>query len=227
MHKPLTVAAIALLSFSFSLATPAAATINANNIPGLDAKVLKLAMNGYRWAAKQGKVTNHDVITIVDYTKPSYSKRMWVISLKSGKVLMNTRVTHGQNSGQIQAIDFSNTPESRKTSLGVYTTANTYYGKHGKSMRLHGLQRGVNDNAWRRAIVFHPAKYASEDYFQRKGKLGRSWGCLAVDPKVANQFINYTKGGSVIFAYAKPIEATAAVKNKIEISENNAFVVND
>lgn len=170
-------------------------------VPGLNTKVVRVAMNAHRWAVKTGRVKNKNILTIVDYTKPASQKRLWVVNLRTGKVLMHTFVAHGVNSGSLRSTRFSNRVNSRQTSLGVFTTARVYYGKHGRSMRLHGLQKGVNHNAWRRAIVVHPAWYATATYRAQKGKVGNSWGCLALDPQVSKRFIRLTKGGSVIFSY--------------------------
>ena len=176
------------------------------NAPTLNAHALQLAVNGYQWAQKHNHVTNPNVLTVIDFTLPSAEKRLWVIDLSSSKILLNTYTTHGKNSGLNYATHFSNDPRSNETSLGVYQTLNTYQGEHGLSLRINGLEKGVNDNALRRAVVIHPAIYATSDYVNQNHRTGRSWGCFAVSPAVSQQFINLTKNGSIIFAYAKPIE---------------------
>ena len=172
--------------------------IKIKNTQGLNPKVLHMALSGYQWAVSKGKVKNKRYLTVVDYSKPSSQKRLWVIDLKKGKVKMKLHVSHGVNTGGTYSTRFSNKVNSRQTSLGVFTTANTYYGKHGLSLRLNGLERGINNNARKRAIVVHPAKYVSST------NVGRSWGCLALNPAYSKRLINLTKGGSVIFAYGKP-----------------------
>lgn len=171
---------------------------------GLSPRVLEHALNGYHWALTHGNVNNPTILTIVDFTKPSTDKRLWVIDLKSGKTLMNLHTTHGSGSGDLYATHFSNRPGSNQSSLGVYKTLNTYGGKHGLSVRLQGLEPGVNNNALSRAIVVHSANYATPSFIAAHHQAGRSWGCFAIDPAKSAQFINLTKNGTVLFAYAKP-----------------------
>jgi hypothetical protein len=167
---------------------------------GLNPRVLDLALKAYEKIRQQG-YDQQQVLTIVDYSKPSSQPRMWVIDLKNLKVAFQTLVAHGRNSGGDLAQNFSNAPQSYESSLGVYLTANTYVGHKGYSLRLNGLEPGFNSNAERRDIVVHPADYVSEEFAQANGRLGRSEGCLAVNPKVATQLINNIKGGTVVFAY--------------------------
>ncbi len=173
------------------------------NAPKLNPQALKIAVDGYEWALKRGQVKNSTVLTVIDFDMPAYAKRMWVIDLKDNKVLMNLYTTQGKGSGLVYAKRFSNQFNTDETSLGVYTTAYTYHGEHGFSMRLNGLEKGVNNNAMRRDIVVHPAWYATPGFVTRYHRTGRSWGCFAIDPAVSARFIDLTKGGSVIFAYAK------------------------
>jgi hypothetical protein len=170
----------------------------------LNPQALDSAVHAYQWALKNGYVKNPDVLTVIDFTKPSNQKRAWLIDLKNSKVLMNFYTTHGKNSGLDYAKSFSNNFSSDQTSLGVYTTLNAYYGKHGLSERLMGLEKGVNNNALQRSVVVHPADYASEAYVKANGRAGRSWGCFGISPAESSKFVNYTKNGSVIYAYASP-----------------------
>ncbi|MAZ38789.1 MAG: hypothetical protein CMF49_01620 [Legionellales bacterium] len=172
--------------------------------PDLQPVVLDYALNGYQWALTHGHVKNPDILTIVDFTKPSYEKRMWVIDLKNGKQLMKLRTTHGKNSGGTYATHFSNRPGTDASSLGVYEITNSYYGKHGLSARLAGLEPGINNNARSRAIVIHPASYVTPSYVARNHRAGRSWGCFGVDPAKSRKLVDLTKNGTVLFAYAKP-----------------------
>lgn len=142
------------------------------------------------------------LLTIIDYSKPSTEKRFYVIDLKSNKLLYRTYVSHGMNSGLVRADEFSNRINSHKTSLGTFLTEGTYTGGNGYSLKLNGLTRGKNDNALKRFIVIHGAKYVSESFIKQNGYLGRSWGCPAVPMKLAKKIIDTIKGGSVIFAYA-------------------------
>lgn len=163
----------------------------------IDSKALRLGLTAYLKARKQGYIGNQ-VLTIIDYSKSSVDKRLWVFDLKRNRVLYNTWVTHGKNSGGVNSTSFSNSPGSLKSSLGVFQTANAYVGKNGYSLRLHGLERGINNYAYSRAIVIHGAPYANADVW---GRMGRSWGCPAVSPKLAKPIINTIKGRSLVFAY--------------------------
>src|SRR4029079_9522953 len=130
--------------------------------PNFDSKVLSLALTAYSNAIKKG-YTHKQLLTIIDYSKPSTQKRMLIVDLNSNRVLFNTWVSHGKNSGELNATSFSNHPGSLKSSLGVFVTDETYDGKHGLSLRLRGLEKGVNDSAYKRSIVIHGAAYANPD----------------------------------------------------------------
>ncbi|MDF1760800.1 MAG: murein L,D-transpeptidase catalytic domain family protein [Coxiellaceae bacterium] len=173
-----------------------------DNAPNLQPDALKYAVDGYNWALENNDITNPGILTVVDFNLPSNKKRLWVIDLKTDKVLLNTYAAHGKGSGVRYADDFSNEPNSLASSLGVFKTLNTYYGHHGKSMRLQGLEKGINNNAYKRNIVVHPASYVSTSFVKNHKRAGRSWGCFALNPAISKQFIKLTKGGSVIFAYA-------------------------
>ena len=151
---------------------------------------------------KNGKLLNENVIYIIDFSKPSSSKRLFIIDISSGVLLFNTYVAHGQNSGNAMAEKFSNKVSSLQSSLGFYETSSTYLGKHGYSLKLEGLEKGINDNAMERSIVMHGASYVSEGIIKIKGYLGRSWGCPAVPEKYSKPIIDKIKNGSCIFIYA-------------------------
>lgn len=157
-------------------------------------------MLGYSKLLDTGKIQNQ-ILTIVDFSLPSTVKRMWVLDLKAKKVLFNTFVAHGQGTGGNMATDFSNVANSHKSSLGFYLTAETYYGKHGLSMRMDGLEKGFNSNARERYIVVHGADYATSSFIERIGRLGRSWGCPAVPSKFAKDIIDTIKEKSCFFVY--------------------------
>ncbi|MGA0556778.1 murein L,D-transpeptidase catalytic domain family protein [Larkinella sp. VNQ87] len=142
------------------------------------------------------------VLSIVDLSQPSSKKRLYVIDLDAHKLLFQTYVAHGRNSGELMAATFSNTASSFQSSLGFYQTLGTYQGKHGLSLQLKGLERGFNDNAFSRAIVIHGADYVCEDFIRRTGRLGRSQGCPAVDNAVSKGIIQAIKGGSCVFVYS-------------------------
>ena len=168
-------------------------------------EVLELALEAYEQAEKGGHV-RRPVLTIIDYELPSYQQRLWVIDMKVPRVLHQEWVAHGmgapRGSGGTmeEALSFSNEKGTLKSSLGLFITAETYYGRHGYSLKLDGLEEGVNDNARERLIVLHGAQYVSEN--RADGRLvGRSWGCPAVRPGISNILIDAIKGGSVLWIY--------------------------
>lgn len=181
---------------------------------GLKPKALKSALNAYVWALDNGKLgKNKGTLTVVDFTLPSYQKRLWVLDLHQNKVLMKLHTTQGSGSGLVYATRFSNTSRTQASSLGLYTTSEKYTGKHGVSMRLNGLQKGINNNARSRAIVIHEAQYVTPAYIKANHRAGRSWGCFAIDPASKNRLLNYVKDGSAFFAYAHSIEKTPIVSH--------------
>lgn len=146
---------------------------------------------------------NKDVITIIDFTLPSTEKRMFVIDMNKKQVLFNTIVSHGRNSGEKYATSFSNRHGSFQSSLGFYTTENTYMGGNGYSLVLNGLEKGINDQAKPRAVVIHGADYCSQSVINATGRLGRSYGCPALPRELTKPIINTIKNGSMVFIYAE------------------------
>lgn len=174
-------------------------------------RVLDAALAAYNEAAQDGTLARPDLLTVIDYTRPSTERRLWVLDLARGRVLFHELVAHGKNSGENLTRFFSNAHGSLKTSLGLFVTDTPYVGRNGYSLRLRGLDRGVNDNALDRAIVMHGASYVSAAIAAKLGRLGRSWGCPAVSAEVARDIIDTIKGGSAIFAYGpSPRPATEA-----------------
>ncbi|KAF5272356.1 hypothetical protein FQR65_LT17441 [Abscondita terminalis] len=163
---------------------------------GLNPKVLQLGLEAYNKARQEG-LDNQHILTIIDYTKPSTARRLWVLDLNNNSVLFNEYVAHGQNSGGNYATSFSDRPGSLESSLGVFLTESTYQGKHGYSLKLKGLEKGFNDRAEARDIVVHRADYATAQFAQQHGRLGRSWGCFAVSPAVADSLIHSIKNGTL------------------------------
>jgi len=145
-----------------------------------------------------------DVLSIIDFTRPSNEKRFWIIDLKRRIVLHHTLVAHGKNSGELYANKFSNTPESNQSSLGLYVTGKTYVGKNGLSLKLHGLEPGVNDRAEERAIVIHSADYVSERFIKQNGRLGRSFGCPTIPVENHKEIINTLANGSCLYIHYTP-----------------------
>jgi hypothetical protein len=166
----------------------------------IDTNVLRLSLVAYSNARKKG-LAARQILTVIDYSKPATEKRLWVFDLKSNRTLFNTWVSHGKNSGGTSSSSFSNSARSLKSSIGVFVTDEPYIGKNGYSLRVRGLEQGVNDNAYNRAIVIHGAWYVNPDTIQKYGQIGRSWGCPAVSPNLARPLINTIKDNSLIFAY--------------------------
>ncbi|MEO7047121.1 MAG: murein L,D-transpeptidase catalytic domain family protein [Ferruginibacter sp.] len=172
-------------------------------VKGLSESAFTNAVKGFEYLKAKGRISNENILSIVDFTKSSSQKRLFVIDLANKKVLFNTYVAHGQNSGEEYANRFSNKPESFESSLGFYVTEDTYIGKNGYSLHLSGLENGINDRADERAIVMHGAPYVSENFIRSKGYLGRSWGCPAVPENLNRPIIEKIKNGSCLFIYGQ------------------------
>ncbi len=168
---------------------------------GLPLQTFNYAMDGFNYLVQQGKLANVNIISIVDFSLPSSAKRFFVIDLKRNTVLYCTYVAHAVNSGKEYANLFSNRPQSNKSSLGFYVTQNTYQGGHGYSLKLEGLEKGINDNANRRAIVIHGADYVDEALIKTQGYIGRSLGCPALPVRLYKPIINKIKNGTCLFIY--------------------------
>lgn len=163
-------------------------------------EVLDLAMRAYGCGRDAG-LFRSSLLTVIDYSLPSSAKRLWVIDVARRRVLFHELVAHGEGSGDKWAVDFSNEPGSRQTSLGIFRTERVYNGGNGYSLRLEGLEPGVNDLAMARRIVMHGAPYVSQRAVNALGRLGRSWGCPALPRGVHRTVIDRIKGGSALFAY--------------------------
>lgn len=167
---------------------------------GVPARPLRHALRAFDCARSRGLVDG-SLLTLIDYTQPSARRRLWVIDLESGRVRFHEFVSHGLGSGSATSTRFSNQVGSKQSSLGLFRTAETYIGRHGYSLRLDGLESGINDRARERAIVIHGAEYATPTVARQFGRLGRSWGCPAVDPAIHRALIDTVRGGSAVFAY--------------------------
>jgi hypothetical protein len=168
---------------------------------GLSRKVFEYAVKGFNKIRAAGEIENDRILSIVDFSKPSSEKRLFIIDVKDYKLLFNTYVAHGMKSGKEFASAFSNAPSSNKSSLGFYKTADTYIGKNGYSLKLVGLEKGFNDNAYRRDIVIHAADYVNEAMIRAKGWIGRSWGCPAVPEFLSRPIIDKIKNGTCLFIF--------------------------
>lgn len=157
-------------------------------------------ITGYEKLKEEGKITK-EILTIVDFALPSTEKRMWVMDMKTKKVLFHTYVSHGKNTGSNMATNFSNTPNSLQSSLGFFVTAETYYGRNGLSLFIDGMEEKYNSNARERYVVVHGADYAKPEFIKRLGRLGRSYGCPAVPTELSKEIIHTIKGESVLFIF--------------------------
>ena len=164
-------------------------------------EVMKFALSGYAELNNEGKINKKDIITIVDFSKPSTEERLFVINLKTKQIIAKSLCAHGRNSGEIWAEKFSNSSESYKSSLGFYIANETYDGKNGYSLKLDGEETGINNNARDRGVVIHGADYVSKDFISNNGKLGRSQGCPALPMDKYEKIISMIKGGSCLFIY--------------------------
>jgi len=169
--------------------------------PTLSPKAIEAALLSLSRLQAAGAHVRSDVLAVIDYTKPSCERRFWVFDLSHRRVLFRELAAHGRNSGDRMAVRFSNVPDSEMSSIGVLLTGDTYVGKHGLSLRLEGLEKGINDNCLSRDIVIHAAPYVSESVVRAKGRIGRSWGCPAVRPEISRSLIETLRGGAVVLAY--------------------------
>jgi uncharacterized protein (DUF2252 family) len=191
---PNTVDAASSVSFSVN-------DFDAAAIGSIEMDVLEMALGAASCAVRAGDARNPTTLTVIDYSKPSTEKRLWVFDLKSRELIYEELVAHGQGTGANMATQFSNEPDSHRTSLGLFRTDMPYVGRNGYSLRLDGLDKGLNDRARERAIVMHGAPYVSAAFVKSNGRLGRSHGCPAVSAEVARQMIDRVKGGGLVFAY--------------------------
>lgn len=168
----------------------------------LNYEVFSKALTGYENLKKAGLLTQDShLLTICDFSMSSNTKRLWVIDLEDKKVLFNSLVAHGKNTGEEFATNFSNRESSLQSSLGFYITDATYQGDNGYSLKLLGMDKGFNDAAYRRAIVMHGANYVSDEFAAMHKRIGRSWGCPAVPRELTQPIINTIKGRNLLFIY--------------------------
>jgi hypothetical protein len=168
------------------------------NLPNLES--FKEALKGF-YSLKERGLVQKNILTLVDFSLSSNVKRLWVIDLDTNTILYNSLVAHGRNTGEEYANSFSNTNSSFKSSLGFYATGETYNGKHGMSLKLDGLEKGVNDNARERGVVMHAANYVSNSFIKCNKRLGRSQGCPAIPEESLKEIVNTIKGKSCLFIY--------------------------
>lgn len=221
------------LTLKDSTVAPVAATISFSNYvnafyeetklnaTGLSLPVFEKALTGFMNMKNQSLLSkDKSVLTIVDFTKSSTQKRMWIVDLKNRTLLLNTYVAHGQGSGEDMATSFSNIPESHQSSLGFYIAGETYFGKHGLSLKLDGQDKGINDLARERAIVLHGASYVSEDFIKNNGRLGRSFGCPAVSKELNDKVITLIKDKTCFFINGNSDNYKSALLAKNTLDQN-------
>jgi hypothetical protein len=168
--------------------------------PAVDPAVLGLALQAVN-CASQADTARPQRLAVIDYSRASTEPRLWVFDLDRRRLLFSERVAHGRNSGDNYAVKFSNRESSLASSLGLFRTLDTYDGDNGYSLRMEGLEPGINSNAYDRAIVIHGADYVSDKFVRKVGRIGRSHGCPAVRRQVATPLIDSLKGGNYVFAY--------------------------
>ena len=193
---------LALAAPALAAPDPARAAALSAVAPGLDPVVLELALEAYDWARAQDHGAGGGRLAVIDYSLPSTEPRLWVFDVARERLLFRELVAHGQGTGDNLATRFSNRDGSLQSSLGIFRTGETYEGRNGYSMRLHGLEPGVNDAAFDRTIVMHGAWYVSHAQAERFGRIGRSWGCPAVRTEIAKPLIDALKGGNLLFAFS-------------------------
>lgn len=181
---------------------------------GLQFDVFEKAMTGYLNLEKSGKISDKQLLTVVDFGLPSTEKRLWVLDLAAKQVKFHTLVAHGHNSGENMATEFSNENESNKSSLGFYVTQGEYRGKHGRSLKLQGLDEGYNTNALMRSVVMHGAEYVSEEFIRQNGRLGRSLGCPALPMDQKDAIIEAVSGQTCLFLNGPDAEYSSKYLNQ-------------
>ena len=168
--------------------------------PTLDRTVLQRAVTAMECALDHGE-GSAERLAIIDFSLPSSEQRLWIFDLEARELLLHELVAHGQGSGQNIASQFSNITGSHQSSIGLFRTSESYYGRHGYSLRMDGLEEGINDRARDRAIVIHGADYVDPAWIERQGRIGRSQGCPAVRQEVAGQVVDTLKNGQFLFSW--------------------------
>jgi hypothetical protein len=186
-------------------------SLNSNHFQLPKLESFSKALEGF-YLLKEKGIIKKDYLTIIDFSLSSKEKRMWVIDMNENKILMNSLVAHGKNSGEDYANQFSNKNDSNKSSLGFFATGESYIGKHGLSLKLDGLENGLNSNARQRAIVIHGADYVSEKFIKFHNRLGKSQGCPAIPLELSKKIIETIKDKSCLYIYHPSIENTSTTK---------------
>lgn len=188
-------------------------------------EAFEYAMLGRQYLMSTNTFSKENILTIVDFSKPSTEKRLFVIDVEKNEILYSSLTAHGRNSGENMATQFSNRSGSYQSSLGFYKTAETYYGSKGFSLKLDGLESNINCKARERGIVVHAADYVSETFAKNQGRLGRSQGCPALPRELTQPIIHTIQGGSLFFIYA-PNESYQKTSKIFKESDIHAFKLN-
>jgi hypothetical protein len=194
-------------------------------IDNLSLDAFKIAITGFIKLKDQNVLNNDSLLTIIDYSLPSTEERLFVIDLKNIHLLKESLVAHGMSTGDLCPESFSNKVQSHKSSLGFFITEDTYEGKHGYSLRLNGIEKNINDNALERAIVIHGASYVSENFIQKYGRIGRSFGCPALPLEQNKQIIDLIKNNSCLFIYFPASDYLN--KSKLVIPDNYSQIIGE
>ena len=195
-----TLGALCSPAFAANTSSPGLYNSLAQAAPELNPQVLKSALSAMQCAVSSGASPAQN-LAVIDYSQPSTARRLWIFDLRKKSLVLRDLVAHGQKSGENFATQFSNTEGSHQSSLGLFRTQESYQGAHGYSLRMDGLEPGINDSARDRAIVIHAANYVNPLWSERQGRIGRSQGCPAVRPQVARQVVDKLKDGQFMFAW--------------------------
>ena len=191
---------LTLLCASYTRADTLAESLAAS-APDADPKAITHALRASACAVLKLGAKAPKRLALIDYSLPSVDRRLWIFDLQTKKLLLSDYVAHGRGSGDNYARSFSNQEGSLQSSLGLFTTAESYVGIHGRSLRLDGLEPGINDQARARAIVVHGAEYVDVQLAVTQGRIGRSFGCPALRPAIVNKVIDALQGGQMLYAY--------------------------
>ncbi|MBZ2170038.1 murein L,D-transpeptidase catalytic domain family protein [Marinobacter sp. F4216] len=197
---------------------PSLLELLSDSAPDLNPIVLRRAVTATQCAIRNGLAVP-ERLAVIDFSRPSSEERLWIFDLADGRLLLRDLVAHGKNSGLFDSTSFSNVEGSHQSSIGLFLGSESYYGKHGYSLRLDGLEQGFNHRARERAIVIHGADYVSDAWVGQYGRVGRSHGCPAVDRQVIQQVVDNLKGGQLVFKYY-PDEQWMAESSLLNCSGN-------
>jgi hypothetical protein len=195
-----TLGALCSPAFAANTSSPGLYNSLAQAAPELNPQVLKSALSAMQCAVSSGASPAQN-LAVIDYSQPSTARRLWIFDMRKKTLVLRDLVAHGQKSGENFATQFSNNEGSHQSSLGLFRTQESYQGANGYSLRMDGLEPGINDSARERAIVIHPASYVNPLWSQTQGRIGRSQGCPAVRPQVARQVVDKLKDGQFMFAW--------------------------